>query len=123
MAIFPSYVKYAPMDTGEKISSIVERSEMEKGLPKQRRNQTSPLVKIGMTLYFDSKENYQKFEDWFFNDINAGTSFFDFKHPRTGLTVQARIPSGELGELQRLGTAIGTFSMGIEFEYLKVITI
>lgn len=120
MATFPSYVKYAPMDTSEKIESIVLRSEMEKGVPKQRRNQSIPLVKIGMTLYFDSKETYQKFEDWFFDEVNAGVSFFDLKHPRTGLTVQARIPSGELGGLQRLGTAIGTFSMDVEFEYLRV---
>lgn len=119
MASFPNYVKYMPMDTGEKINAIVIRSEMEKSVPKQRRSQHSPMVEISINMYFDNKEQYQRFEDWFFDDVNAGVSFFDFKHPRTGLTVQARFIGGELGDLQRLGTQRGTFAMGAKLEYLR----
>lgn len=99
MATFPD-VKYSYQDLSEKPESVVERTEMERGIPKQRRFASDARVELKLTVYFDTKAEAAAFEDWFYGDIQAGQSWFGYTHPRTGAVVQARIVNGELGELK-----------------------
>ncbi len=99
MAAFPD-VKFDWRDLSEAPDSVVDRTEMERGIPKQRRIASDARVEIPMTLLFDTKVEAAAFEDWFYEDINAGQDFFDFTHPRTGVVVQARVVQGTLGKLQ-----------------------
>jgi hypothetical protein len=99
MAAFPSWVQFSWRDLGEAPESVVERAEMERGIPKQRRVSSDARVELPLTLYFDTKTQAADFETWFYVTVNAGQDFFDFTHPRLGTTVQARVVGGQLGPL------------------------
>ena len=99
MAAFPSYVKIAsPIE--EAPASVILRSEMERGVPKQRRFAADTLVEQQVTLYFYTKQNSIDWETWFYTDINGGADFFDWTDSRSGSTVQARVKDGQPGALK-----------------------
>ena len=102
MATFPSDVKYVMGAYEEDRAPVVLRSEMERGLPKQRRMNSDTLVQVKVTLQFNSLAHHATFEAWFDSQIGAGADFFDWPHPRTGAVVQARIVGGVLGPLKPL---------------------
>lgn len=98
MAAFPT-VKYSWRDLEEAPQTVVERVEMERGMPKQRRTNSDILVRMPLTVYFDTKAEAAAFWAWFKDDINAGADYFTIAHPRTGATVTARVVGGQLGPL------------------------
>lgn len=114
MATFPTYVKLGWKDSGEEHSPIVERTPMERGIPKQRRVQADVLVTVPLTVYFDSATAAADFETWFYA---SGMAWFDFTLPRTGAVVQARIVGGDIGKLVPLkgNWARGQRQMRLEY--------
>lgn len=99
MPTFPSYVKIgSPLE--EAPASVVLRSEMERGVPKQRRFAADTLVEQQVTLYFETKQDSIDWETWFYTTINGGVDFFDWPDQRSGTTVQARVKNGQLGPLK-----------------------
>ncbi|MES1977312.1 MAG: hypothetical protein V4451_04705 [Pseudomonadota bacterium] len=99
MATFPAYVKIG-FPQGEETASVVLRSEMERGVPKQRRIAADAMVTQETTLYFDTKQHAIDWETWFYEDINGGVDWFDYPDLRTGVTLQARIVGGKPGVLK-----------------------
>lgn len=99
VAAFPS-VKYSWAELDEEHDPVVERTPMERGMPKQRRVNSDARVEITLAIHHDSKAEAAAFETWFYDDINAGQDFFDFVHPRTGATVLGRLVGGKLGTLR-----------------------
>lgn len=116
MAAFPPGLCVL-FDTSETPETVVLRSEMERGIPKQRRFAADARITMPISVVFYSAQEAKDFDDWFYGDIGAGTDFFDFVDPRSGQTVQARIVGGELGPLVPLRTnfAASRRSMVIEF--------
>lgn len=100
MATFPSYVKLGWRDTAEKPTPVVLRSEMEKGLARQRRVAADSVVTVPVTAYFDTAADSLAFETWFFGDVGAGAAWFDFTLPRSGAVTQARVVGGDIGQLK-----------------------
>lgn len=100
MATFPSYVKLAWRDTGESARPIVARTEMERGLPKQRRIAADTVVTVPLTCFFDTKADATAFETWVYTTLDGGMGWFNWTNPRTGATVSARIVGGDIGTLQ-----------------------
>ncbi|MFN4360518.1 MAG: hypothetical protein ACK4F4_07320 [Hylemonella sp.] len=96
MATFPTYVKLGWRDSGETHRPIVDRVDMDRGIPKQRVNASDVLVTVPLTLMFDSASDADDFEDWFYTE---GMAWFDFTLPRNGTVVQARIVGGDIGTL------------------------
>ena len=119
MAAFPTWVKYDWPDLAEAPDSVVERSEMERGVPKQRRVASDARVEMPMTLRFASKTEAANFETWFYTTINAGQDSFDFVHPRTGATVQARVVCGLLGPLRFEQRTLQMSNRAIKLEYWR----
>jgi hypothetical protein len=117
MAAFPSYVKLGWTDSGESHAPIVERSDMERGVPKQRRTQADVLVTVPLPLFFDSSAAATNFENWFYSD---GMGWFDFTHPRTGAVVQARIVGGDIGQLVPLKGDWSRSQRTVKLEYVRV---
>ncbi len=99
MAAFPAYVKLGWRDGGEMPTSVVLRSEMERGIAKQRRFAADRTVTMDVTAYFDSAADATNFETWVDSTIDGGASAFDFVVPRSGATVSARIVGGDIGKL------------------------
>lgn len=124
---FPTGVAIVLGSVSESPQSAVLRSEMERGVPKQRRERSDVLVSVPAELQFRNKAQAQDWLDWFYSaaGAGAGADWFAWVHPRTGQTVQARIKGGELGPLQPMH---GTWRAGLDrcrrsvtFEYLQPI--
>lgn len=123
MATFPTWVKIVPRDGGESPAPVVARSEMERGVPKQRRVAADALVTLGVTAVFSDAGQAEKFLDWFYDNTTgaqAGAAWFDFTHPRTGDTESGQIVNGDIGELRPLGTQAGSrYMRAFQIQYVR----
>lgn len=95
MAALPSYVRLALAGISEKHPPIVLRTEMERGIAKQRRIASDVVAELTVTLLFDTRADADAFEDWFY--LGPGMGWFDFVHPRTRAVVSGRIVGGDIG--------------------------
>lgn len=118
MAAFPN-VKFDWQDLGLKPEPVVERSEMERGVPKQRRIASDARVEVPITVRHDTKAEALAFEDWFYEDINAGQDWFNWTHPMTGAVVQARVVGGELGQLNFEQKTLEASNRTLKLEYWR----
>ena len=120
MPAFPTWVQVVPGDITAQPAPVVLRSEMERGLPKQRRVAADSLVTMSVTAIFKNAQLADAFETWFYGDAQAGAAFFDWVHPFTGATVQARVVGGDIGQLRPLGTREGArYVRAFQLEYLR----
>lgn len=119
MASFPTGMRYDWRDMSETPDAVVERTAMERGIPKQRRTASDARVEVAITLHFDSAAEITDFETWFYTTVHAGQDFFDWTHPRTGATVQARVVGGELGALKYLRRTLDRATRPLKIEYWR----
>lgn len=119
MPAFPSYARVLASGFGEEAQPLVLRSDMERGVPKQRRVAADALVTVPVTVLFTSAADAAAFEAWFYSDAQAGAAFFDWVHPRTRQLVQARIVDGDIGTLQPLAGAWRVSQRAFRLEYLR----
>lgn len=119
MATFPSYVKILVGST-EQPKSVVMRSEMERGVPKQRRMASDTMVSVPVVLLFETPTNANDFEMWVYSQIGGGADWFTWTNPRTNTAVQARIVGGDIGPLQPAsGIWSGMTTRRMTLEYLR----
>lgn len=119
MATLPSYVIVRMSGYGEDIIPSVERTEMERGVPKQRRLNSQLIANLRVALLVETTQQSEDFLDWYINDISGGVEFFEMRHPRTGQLINARFPGGDIGSLR---SATGTNYMwqrDVVIEYLR----
>lgn len=118
MATFPT-AKFDWQDLSLAPGSVVERSEMERGVPKQRRIASDARVEVAITVMHDTKAEALAFEDWFYDEINAGQDWFDWPHPMTGTVHQARVVNGELGPLNFEQKTLEASNRTLKIEYWR----
>lgn len=99
MATWPAYALIALGSISEHPAPVLLRSEMERGVPLQRRVSSDALVTVPLIVHFRTKAHAASFEAWVYGTLNGGADFFDWTHPRTGAVVSARIVGGDLGIL------------------------
>lgn len=116
MALWPSYARLVLAGASEAIEPSVLRTEMERGIAKQRVINSSVLARISGTVLFQSKTDIASFDTWYLSTIFR-IDWFDVTHPRTGAPIVARFPGGEIGDLQPAqgGFAIATRSVVLEY--------
>ena len=119
MATFPIYAKYDWRDLLETPDSVVERTDMERGRPKQRRIASDVRIEVQLTVQFDTKAQAAAFEAWFFDTIHAGQDYFDWQHPRTGAVLQARVVGGTLGPLKFEQRTLEASNRSLKLEYWR----
>jgi hypothetical protein len=119
MATFPAWVKLGWREAGETPTPVVARSEMERGLPRQRRTAADSLVSVPVTAYFDTAAESLAFESWFFGDALAGADWFNFTLPRTGQVVQARVVGGDIGTLKPTNKTWAYSERSFQLEYVR----
>lgn len=117
MAAFPIASNRIVADYTETPQPAIERSPMERGIPKQRRITSDIRVELAVTVAFLSKSEDAAFKSWFYSTINAGESFFDFVQPNTKATVQARIVNGDIGTLMADRSTLDLFRRTFKVEY------
>lgn len=98
MATLPTYVRLLLDGAAEKFDPAIVKSEMERGLAKQRLGNSRVVKKLSATLLFKTAADATAFEDWYFNTIRR-IGFFDVVHPRTGQTIAMRFEGGAIGDL------------------------
>ena len=118
MPILPDYVCVQFADYSESFDPSVERTEMERGVPKQRLLNSQVLVKINATLAFLSAADAASFETWYFGTIKR-IGWFTMPHPRTGAPITARFEGGSIGALVPLATQFAVSERQLVLEYLR----
>lgn len=119
MATFPIALCTIQLAGNERPAPMVARSEMERGIARQRRTAADSLVQLSLQLGFDSIANVLDFETWFYADALAGAAWFDFTHPRTGSVVQARVVGGDLGALTPMAESFRVAERTLTIEYIR----
>lgn len=120
MATFPHNLCRIRMGgIAEQAVTTVARSEMERGIARQRRTAADALVSMTLPLVFTSAQASAAFETWFYADALAGAAWFDFTHPRTGSVVQARVVGGDLGALTPMAESFRVAERTLTIEYIR----
>lgn len=119
MPAWPSNTKFGWRDLEEAPQPVVERTQMERGIPRQRRVASDPMVQMQLQVYFDTKAEAAAFETWFYTDLLAGQDWFTFTHPRTGQTVNARVVNGELGPLKFEQRTLEASNRSLRIEFVR----
>lgn len=96
----------------------VERTEMERGVPKQRLVNSQVLAKLNVTLYFRKPADADAFEEWYFNDIKR-IGWFQIRHPRNGKLLTVRFQGGAVGELTLIDETDFDTGRRVVLEYLR----
>jgi len=121
MATFPTYVGFGVAGYSEGHSDVVIRTEMERGVPKQRRTQSDVLVQVALTLFFSTAADAASFEDWYYDDAEAGAAWFDWTDPRTADVREARAVANTLGPLTTVARSFVHTTRTLTIEYLRTL--
>lgn len=114
----PDYVCIEIAGFGEEFDPSIERTEMERGVPKQRVVNSGVMQELPATLLFNSAEDAASFETWYFTDIKR-VGFFDFVHPRTGATHSGRFKGASIGRLTPVNNRRHKWRRSVTLEYLR----
>lgn len=102
----------------EDFDPSVERTEMERGVPRQRVINSGVMATVTATVLFKTPEDVAVFEAWYFNDIKR-IGWFDVVHPRTGQVVVARFVGGKLGAMSPQAPRFHLAQREVVMEYLR----
>lgn len=118
MAQLPAYVHVLTDGYAESFDPSVVRTDMERGVPKQRLANSQVLVKLRATLLFRSPADIAAFDTWYFSEIGR-IGWFSTFHPRTGQQITARFEAGSIGELVPLASGFRLAQRQVVMEYLR----
>ncbi|WP_434212773.1 hypothetical protein [[Pseudomonas] boreopolis] len=118
MIRWPDYAEVRFADYVEEFDPSVERTEMERGVPKQRIVNSEVLQSIQASVQFRSAEAVVSFERWYFEEVGR-IGWFTMEHPRTGETITARFRNGSIGQLVPLNTLFRFAKRDLVLEYLR----
>ena len=118
MATFPPYARLLFDGASESFDPGIVKSEMERGLAKQRVQSRRVLRKLNATVMFKSAEDATAFETWYFTTIGR-IGFFDVVHPRTRAVVPMRFENADIGELVPLMGRFEVAKRSFVLEYLQ----
>ena len=118
MHALPDYVAIRFPDYGETPDPSVERTEMERGVPKQRILNTHVLVGIQAAFLFRSAADAESFEAWYYDTLKR-IDWFTMTHPRTRQPVTARFVGGDIGTLTPLSPEFAKSFRVVSLEYLR----
>ena len=100
------------------IDPSVERTEMERGVPRQRLLNSQVLVKQSMIFYFANIDDAMAFDAWYFDAIKR-IGWFEMVHPYTGKVIKARFENGAIGDLVPDEKLPGDFRLDAVVEYMR----
>lgn len=118
MATFPPYARLLLDGAAESFAPGIVKSEMERGLAKQRIQSARVVRKLRATVFFRTAADAAAFEAWYFTTI-ARIGFFDVVHPRTRAVVPMRFENADIGELVPLMGGFELSKRAVVLEYLQ----
>lgn len=114
----PSYVVVRMAGYAEDLDPSVERTEMERGPPKQRRLNSQVMHRLSVSFLFRTSADAESFLGWYEDDIER-IGFFNMTHPRTGATISARFPGGEIGTLRSITGTDHLWQRDLVVEFMR----
>ena len=118
MAAFPNYVKFELAGFSESEDPSVLRTEMERGVPKERLVNSQVMAQMKGIITFFREEDVEAFDTWYFDTIKR-IGWFTIRHPRRRITISARFIAGKRGDLVPVKGGFGIATRNIELEYLR----
>jgi len=118
MAQWPASAKVMLSGYGENFDPSVARTEMERGVPKERLLNSQVLQKLPVSVFFRTPADIQTFEDWYFTDLQR-IGWFSMTHPRTGQAITARFEGGNIGTLSVQAPRFYMAKRDLVLEYLR----
>ncbi|WP_225547305.1 hypothetical protein [Chromobacterium violaceum] len=100
---FPSYALMLAEGYAEEANYGVQRTEMDGGLPKQRRRFSVPLVSRSLTVKLRSDADRLRFDAWLRDDLAGGVEWFSFPDPVSGQAKRGRLTGQPACRWQRDG--------------------
>ena len=94
-ASFPDFVKTNFSGFSKTLSSSVIRSEFERGIAKQRRYQSTVIIKRRINVLICGKDNLQKFINFINGDTQGGSYWFWIYAEDVKKTILARLTEHE----------------------------
>ena len=118
MATLTDFAKIRYSSYGESFDPSVERTDMERGVPKQRLLNSQVMMKIQATLLFKTPTDLNGFEAWYFDEIKR-IGWFTIQHPRTGAEISVRFENGSIGTLTSESLGFYLAQRQVVLEYLR----
>lgn len=118
MATLPSYVVVRMAGYKENFDPSVLSTPMERGPAKERLLNSRVTMQLGVSFLFRTSAEAEAFLDWYFDTIERIGSF-TMRHPRTGETITAKFPRGEIGELRSIADTDHLWQRDLVIEYLR----
>ena len=118
MAAWPAYAPFLMGGFEESFDPSVERTEMERGVPKMRVLNSQVMAKLSGTVLFQSTADIAAFETWYFTELKR-IGWFQIVHPRTRATITARFEGGALGALSPIAPRFYVASRPVTLEYMR----
>ena len=115
---FPVGIRFITSGFGEAIDASVERTEMERGIPKQAIINDQVMATITGTLLFGDNDDINTFDDFYYNQVKRA-GWFTMRHPRTKVIMMFRFPSGDIGTLTPVTNGFGIASREVKMEYMR----
>jgi hypothetical protein len=120
MATLPTGTRLLEQGFKLKIDPSVLRTDMERGLAKERVQNTKTVATVTATLMHEDRAAAIAFDTWYETEIKR-IGWFDVRHPLTRTIVQMRFVGGDIGELEPLpgGFQNGSVRQNLQMEYKK----
>jgi hypothetical protein len=118
MAVFPGYAQVLADSVSESFEPSVLRTEMERGVPKERIQNSQVMATLSLTALFMGRDDANAFVNWYLDTIGR-IGWFDFPHPRTGQVVRARFVGGAIGQLKSEKGRFERSTCPLTVEYLR----
>lgn len=96
MASLPTYACVLLEGYQETPDFGVLRTDMDNSIAKQRPRRSLPIVTRTVKIKVDDKVRKAEFDEWFAEDLNGGTAFFEYTDPLDGVLKQARFVGGQI---------------------------
>jgi hypothetical protein len=119
MPAFPHHLCTILHAGSERPDPVVLRSEVERGLARQRRSAADARVQVSLQLGFETLAAADEFEAWFYGEALGGAAWFSFTHPRGDRVVTARVVGGSLGAITPLAEAYRVAERTVDIEYIR----
>lgn len=102
----------------ESVDPGIERTEMERGVPKQRIVNARVMARIKVSLYFATSAAADEFDSWYFDTLKR-IGWFAFRNPRNGRELTVRFEGGSVGELTLIDDSGFDSKRAVILEYLR----
>jgi hypothetical protein len=116
MPAWPAYARIDLRGYARERQPAAVSMPTESGPPKVSKVKSRVLIAQPVTVWLDSKADYQAFHAWLEDEVGGGEAWFDWIDPVDGRVKQARIRGGEILEEEPVSRHLGIWRITLVIE-------